>query len=570
MNVFYNQDLARLVLDSHIARASQEDGQPMLLADADPNSLSVVQFENPSTYRLTQRDDPESETYFKVIGVLCSKVLPPFQTTPKIRTLQHLRNLRQFVKVTGLGSTSFSLAGGAMESVVELFKQALGSDALVGTEEKLYEGDLALDFHARYFTDREVAPQEKHIPFDDLVDPQQILETLRGTRFIHGPDNRVEYCVKRVDPDGKTRYEPVDPASIKEGDIVEVTLAFMCVPIKENRYRFLPTLRAVTLLESRVRKESEAARDQGRFEVLKRIVEHAGIFDLLSLSGTSRKVRLLARNEVDRRVIELMELFSLNAHTTLLLLRDTKAYISGSAVLSIIDPGMFTPGDLDFYVPMAHAHKLWMFLWRRHHHGWHQLIGDRDFQRAGLPIPDPDDYCGIPGIATVWYFKHRDTGKVINVIITRTSSALPAIIRFHSTIVMNVITYFGVGEYYGYHAHARTKVSRPLGAIKGLQKGELKVAVGGKGNVNGQRAKSAIDDLQRYTFELAVGRGELQRRVLSLEAMIEDMASIIYGVRVSKKESAETGMERLERMMEARRGDVWMDMPETCYGDFSV
>ncbi|KAG2020177.1 hypothetical protein CC2G_005545 [Coprinopsis cinerea AmutBmut pab1-1] len=208
--------------------------------------------------------------------------------------MQHLRNLRQFVKLTGLGSPSFDLVGDAMVSILKLFKHTLGEDGLTGVEPKLYEGEVALDFHARYFTDREAAPQEKHVPFDERVDPRGILETLRGTRLIHGPDNRVEYCIKVIDPDGTTRYEPYDPACIKEGDIVEVTCAFKCVPIKDRRYRFLPALRAVTLLESCVRKESETTREQSRSQcdVIKtlppaRLLKRKSLF----LNSTEKKPR---------------------------------------------------------------------------------------------------------------------------------------------------------------------------------------------------------------------------------------------------------------------------------------
>jgi hypothetical protein len=86
-------------------------------------------------------------------------------------------------------------------------QNSLGIDSVVGGEGKMYEGDLALDFHARYFTDRELVPHEKHIPFDQLVDPAHILEDLRGAGFIHSADNHVEYCVRRNKEDGTVEYD---------------------------------------------------------------------------------------------------------------------------------------------------------------------------------------------------------------------------------------------------------------------------------------------------------------------------------------------------------------------------
>ncbi|KAG2022495.1 hypothetical protein CC2G_000237 [Coprinopsis cinerea AmutBmut pab1-1] len=257
MNVFYDQDAARCIVDATIARATQEEQCPPLLCNLESTELAVTAFENPKSFRLTRKDEPEHEAYFRVIGVLCSKVLPPFLTTPNIRSLHHLRNLRQFAKITGLGSNSFALSEDAMEIVINLFRGTLGNNSIVGIDAKMYEGDFAIDCHARYFTERDSAPQEKHIPFDALVDPHGILESVRGARLIHGPDNNVEYCEKILHPDGTMSYEALDPKRLKEGDIVEVTVAFTCFPVKERRYRFLTAMRAIALIDASVRSKSE-------------------------------------------------------------------------------------------------------------------------------------------------------------------------------------------------------------------------------------------------------------------------------------------------------------------------
>ncbi|EAU83560.2 hypothetical protein CC1G_04816 [Coprinopsis cinerea okayama7 len=262
MNRFYDNQEARLVLEAETTRACQEIDAPCpLLADIDMRDYVVSQFDQPYCYRLTHKSEPDSEAYFRLHGIVCSKVLPPFTNKPRIQTIQHVRNLRQFVRLTGLGSPGFERTGSAFEKVVELFKGTLRTDMMTGAEDRMYEGDPAIDCHARYFTDRELVPQEKHQPFDEVVDPYHILEDIRGTSFIHGPDNKVEY-LKKTTEEGETTYTPMDPINVCEGDIVEVTVAFVCVPIKNSQYRFLTALRAIAHISSVVREAADMQREK--------------------------------------------------------------------------------------------------------------------------------------------------------------------------------------------------------------------------------------------------------------------------------------------------------------------
>ncbi|EFI26880.1 hypothetical protein CC1G_15281 [Coprinopsis cinerea okayama7 len=121
----------------------------------------------------------------------------------------------------------------------------------------------------------------------------------------------------------------------------------------------------------------------------------------------------------------------------------TGAYISGSAVLTVIYPGLFEPGDLDFYVPKERSSELAEHLrhsggWKRLRKGEYSLVNKRPF--AG--------YRKLPLIEDVGYWYNESQDMIINVIVTSTPSALPAILAFHSTVVMNVIGYCGVLSFY--------------------------------------------------------------------------------------------------------------------------
>lgn len=60
-------------------------------------------------------------------------------------------------------------------------------------EHSYYEGHIATDFNARYFTNRSNARNEANLPFLEGVDPGGVLAELRGHDLIHGADNQVAY-----------------------------------------------------------------------------------------------------------------------------------------------------------------------------------------------------------------------------------------------------------------------------------------------------------------------------------------------------------------------------------------
>ncbi|KAH6903574.1 hypothetical protein BKA70DRAFT_1110727 [Coprinopsis sp. MPI-PUGE-AT-0042] len=126
------------------------------------------------------------------------------------------------------------------------------------------------------------------------------------------------------------------------------------------------------------------------------------------------------------------------------LLQKLRAYVSGSTVLANINDEVWPCGDMDIYVPPSGSEELRSYLLSTGQHRlWKEVVlRGRDEE----DLPDP--YLRMSGIAKIWYFKHKG-GKDINVIVTSTRSALIPIIDFHSTIVMNFITYFGIVSLYG-------------------------------------------------------------------------------------------------------------------------
>jgi hypothetical protein len=109
--------------------------------------------------------------------------------------------IKQSVRVTGLSTDAFCQAAVACKEAYAMMTAHFPVDSTHPWQETLYEGHTAIDFNARYFTQRKDAPKESSLPFFEGVDPEGVLETLRRQDLIHGPDNQVEY-LKLLDNNG--------------------------------------------------------------------------------------------------------------------------------------------------------------------------------------------------------------------------------------------------------------------------------------------------------------------------------------------------------------------------------
>ncbi|KAH6876769.1 hypothetical protein BKA70DRAFT_1127952 [Coprinopsis sp. MPI-PUGE-AT-0042] len=151
-------------------------------------------------------------------------------------------------------------------------------------------------------------------------------------------------------------------------------------------------------------------------EVKHRIVQLVGVFDLPALRKTSKELRELSKYEVNRRIFEAFRDFELDASLALQAFHEIGACVTGSTVLSIIDPGMVVPGDLDIYVPSRSANQLKRIL-KCTIHGLVHLKGE-DLKAFGKR--ESGSYCTIPGLEKIWYFWVPKKGTLINVLVTST------------------------------------------------------------------------------------------------------------------------------------------------------
>ncbi|KAF6751779.1 hypothetical protein DFP72DRAFT_1063883 [Ephemerocybe angulata] len=260
--MFYRYDSteARLRLDSSIQEAAQfeQQGNMKTLAGIMPEEYDVVEFTQPPCLRMVKQSETgHEEATVAVRGILCDKTLPPIYSLASHK-FEHVRYLRQFVRVTGLGSISFNESLTRLGAIENRFREAEGVANLQPFSFGKFEDEECVAMHDRYLTERRFVRELRHIPFTPDIDPNEALEAARGTDFIRVADNVVQYSKRMTKEDGTIFYEPLSPAEFKMGDIVEATGTFIAYPERdEGHYVMVFALRALTMLDSTVREAAK-------------------------------------------------------------------------------------------------------------------------------------------------------------------------------------------------------------------------------------------------------------------------------------------------------------------------
>jgi len=117
-------------------------------------------------------------------------------------------------------------------------------------------------------------------------------------------------------------------------------------------------------------------------------------------------------------------------------MRETRAILSGSAVLAMLHPDLFQPNDLDFYIP---PHGFPSFLLFVEDHGYRidgNLSSDGHYDQQRLRL-------------VVTKLVHQVSHKTINVITTTYHwHVIYCVVSFHSTLVMNYVAWYGIVSLY--------------------------------------------------------------------------------------------------------------------------
>ncbi|RXW16444.1 hypothetical protein EST38_g9409 [Candolleomyces aberdarensis] len=125
-------------------------------------------------------------------------------------------------------------------------------------------------------------------------------------------------------------------------------------------------------------------------------------------------------------------------------MRDQNVVISGSVALNVVEPGCVVPRDLDLYVPLGGVVDFDKFLTDLTDY---VQVTKEDYTDLGALT---DNYVAghawvqDTGMRTVVFYRHKTSGTVLNVIESSHPVPTTTIFKFHSTFVMNYISWNGV------------------------------------------------------------------------------------------------------------------------------
>ncbi|KAF8235435.1 hypothetical protein L208DRAFT_1256878, partial [Tricholoma matsutake] len=217
----------------------------------------VKRFEGPQTWRLVQIDTADNvakEAVFNIQGILSEKNLPP--VTQKVR--QKLRTcIADSVMLVGYGTPTFEDALDTAQEIYGLFDcnvqdASLESWALTSSSNEQCKGIKASN---RYLTSKWDAPAMVSLLILPSIDPCGILESLAKEFFVYGEENEVHtYIQRHPSPNMLTQfYQRVEAASLhvfQIGDIVEIQVSFIIVPLKEGKNKMIVVLQSIALLNT--------------------------------------------------------------------------------------------------------------------------------------------------------------------------------------------------------------------------------------------------------------------------------------------------------------------------------
>jgi hypothetical protein len=174
--------------------------------------------------------------------------------------------------LTGLGSATFARALDAAQAIYKQFDRQFAEGLLENwMPAESTNSDLeSFDMSNRYLTPlKEISGFAESIPFNKGVDPRNILRDMAKNGHIHTEDNYVEYFSMHRDSCGQRRsikklskvniknsllfwiqrFQACEPQLFRVGDIVQVQLSFVVIPVKGGRRRMLTILRSLALLD---------------------------------------------------------------------------------------------------------------------------------------------------------------------------------------------------------------------------------------------------------------------------------------------------------------------------------
>lgn len=203
----------------------------------------------------------------RTVGALLHWVRAETFTRYAHRPSKKVKYLRQCATVTAFGHPVYDDLIANIAIIHSIFRRATGDRLSEECVNSMFEEWPAIDVANRYFTPKAVARSEDIRPIGIDIDPFGSLSKAASSSFVHTEENKVYYFQRKESANGDTawvnayilhleqpdiptnRFQAITPQLIQNGDIVEVQVSFIAVPIRDNKYRISTVLRSISLLD---------------------------------------------------------------------------------------------------------------------------------------------------------------------------------------------------------------------------------------------------------------------------------------------------------------------------------
>ncbi|KAF9549486.1 hypothetical protein CPC08DRAFT_769067 [Agrocybe pediades] len=272
MDEHYDFEAARTALAAIIVDRKAHDATHSQLAEIDLTSVHVQSLQHPKCWKLVDNNQDETsiaQCVVRLQGIVHSKMLPPLPNPTSMHAMQRARpHIRQAVTITGLGLPAFDEFIEKIENVYMAFYDVFPNNTMEGWHPGQADGFPAITAQTRYF--ERVHAHGTAVPsvgFTNYEDPNGVLAAMEADGFVHGEDNSVEYRARYIDTTRNTAtYKHINPVTIKEGDIVEVSITFAVYPTKDRKHVFVPHIKGILLLSQEQREKAAILRMRSRFK----------------------------------------------------------------------------------------------------------------------------------------------------------------------------------------------------------------------------------------------------------------------------------------------------------------
>ncbi|KAK7688443.1 hypothetical protein QCA50_007981 [Cerrena zonata] len=221
----------------------------MAKADMARIATTVLSLNSNQTMDLVFHPSPEDPTAVEEVvlyaqGYLVKASLPPIYQASSLgsRPLSAV----QSVGLSGLGCKEFDVFLEGLSCIHRVFGDHISGATLSEIEYRTDHGSPLLFFSNRYFTHFRDMEDQKVTPISRDVDPLGILASVEGGMYTS--NNQVQYFERLLKKD-KWIYNAIKPQAIRLGHLVEVQCTFSTVPTGPTKYRLIPKLQSICILD---------------------------------------------------------------------------------------------------------------------------------------------------------------------------------------------------------------------------------------------------------------------------------------------------------------------------------